>query len=155
LTSPVFSDSFQQLISSLFDISMAAIFTENAGRFLTPYETKSMTTAYRDRKLAVGLATDDYVRSEYFGINQIKQLLSHPDCVGIRVHHAKRWEDIDGKPTDEGVGQLKPRVLLTAVDARGKDIAIQNSTIGLKDGPEDGDTLGDGLPCPRHCADTN
>ncbi|MCK8492328.1 hypothetical protein M0L20_10745 [Spirosoma sp. RP8] len=130
---------------------MTTPFSENAGRFLNSSETKSMKEAYRDRKLAVGLSTDDYVRSEYFGINQIKELLNHPDCVGLRVHHAKRWEDTDGNPTEVGVGQLKPRVLLTAVNAKGKNIGVNSGSAGLKDMNQNAATLGDGLPCPRHC----
>lgn len=132
---------------------MASIFTENAGRFLSADETKSMTSAYRDRKLAVGLTADDYVRSEYFGINQLNELINQPGCVGLRVHHAKRWEDKDGNPTKAGEGELRPRVLLTAVDARGRDISSHNG--GLKDMPSgnDGGTLGEGWQCPRHCAE--
>jgi len=133
---------------------MASIFTEDAGRFLSSSEAKSMTGAYRDRKLAVGLSAEEYARSEYFGINQIKELLDQPGCIGLRIHHAKRWEDADGNPTETGVGQLKPRVLLNAVDAKGRDIAIKSHNRGLKDMPDDGDggTLGDGWTCPRQCA---
>ncbi|WP_338873074.1 hypothetical protein WBJ53_29590 [Spirosoma sp. SC4-14] len=133
---------------------MASIFTEDAGRFLSSSEAKSMTGAYRDRKLAVGLSADDYVRSEYFGINQVKELLAQPGCIGLRIHQAKRWEDADGNPTQAGVGQLKPRVLLTAVDANGHDIAMKSHSRGLKDmpGDDDGGTLGDGWTCPRQCA---
>ncbi|MFD2571448.1 hypothetical protein ACFSUS_12435 [Spirosoma soli] len=129
-------------------------FTENAGRFLSKRETKSLKEAYRDRKLAAGLKEDDYVRSEFFGMNQIQHLLSQPGCVGLRIHHAKRWEDEDGNPTESGVGQLKPRVLLTGVDKMGNDMPIRSSQAGLKDMPDDGDgeTLGEGHICPRHCA---
>lgn len=125
-----------------------SVFTEDAGRFLDAHETKTMKGAYRDRKLAVGLTDDDYTRSEYFGIKQVMQLLSQPGCVGLRVHHAKRWEDADGNPTEAGKGQLKPRVLLTGVDANGRDISSRGN--GLKD---DGDmqTVGDGHTCPQHC----
>src|SRR5919199_5767613 len=102
-----------------------SVFTENAGRFLSRRETKTLLDSYRDRKLSVGLGADDYVRSEYFGINQVMQLLSQPGCTGLRIHHAKRWEDKDGNPTESGVGELKPRVLLTGVDKFGKDMPIQ------------------------------
>jgi len=129
-----------------------SIFTEDVGRLLALHETKSMTGAYRDRKVSVGLTDDEYVRSEYFGINQVQQLLSQPGCTGLRIHHAKRWEDADGKPIEEGQGQLKPRVLLTGVDAKGRDIISHPEHTGLKD---DGDgnvqTVGDGYTCPRHC----
>jgi hypothetical protein len=130
-----------------------SVFTQDAGRFLTPQEIKSMTGAYRTRKVAAGISEDEYVRSEYFGINQVMQLLSQPGCIGLRIHHAKRWEDIDGNPTEEGEGHLKPRVLLTGVDARGNDMPIRSDYGGLKDMPggDEGEALGDGFQCPRHC----
>lgn len=129
-----------------------SVFTKDAGRFLAPQETKSMTGAYRQRKVAVGISEDEYVRSEYFGINQVMQLLSQPGCIGLRVHHAKRWEDADGKPTEEGKGRLIPRVLLTGVDASGKDMASRSEYAGLKDDVDgNAQTVGDGFTCPRHC----
>lgn len=129
-----------------------SVFTKDAGRFLAPQETKSMTGAYRERKVAVGISEDDYVRSEYFGINQVMQLLSQPGCIGLRVHHAKRWEDTDGNPTEPGKGQLKPRVLLTGVDANGKDMAVKSDKAGLKDDDDsNAQTVGDGWTCPQHC----
>lgn len=131
-----------------------SLFTEDAGRFLSSRETESMTGAYRDRKVAVGIGKDEYTRSEYFGINQVMRLLSQPGCIGLRVHHAKRWEDAEGNPTESGKGQLKPRVLLTGVNAEGKDMPIVADNAGLKDESDDGagQSLGDGRPCPQHCA---
>ena len=129
-----------------------SVFTKDAGRFLDPQETKSMTGAYRERKVAVGISEDEYVRSEYFGINQVMQLLSQPGCIGLRVHHAKRWEDADGNPTEPGKGQLKPRVLLTGVNAEGKDMPATADKAGLKDDSDaDAQTVGDGFTCPQHC----
>ncbi|GAB4025698.1 hypothetical protein [Spirosoma koreense] len=133
-------------------------FTKDAGRVLDPQETEAMTGAYRDRKVKVGLKKDEYVRSEFFGIEQVMNLLSQEGCVGLRVHQAKRWEDAAGNPTDSGNGQLKPRVLLTGVDARGKDMPIQGYQAGIKDMPAGGGgfrALGDGLPCPQHCEGTD
>ncbi|MBC3784354.1 hypothetical protein [Spirosoma utsteinense] len=128
------------------------VFTENAGRFLNSKETASLTGSYRDRKLAVGLPADEYTRSEYFGIQQVMHLLSQPGCIGLRIHHAKRWEDADGNPTEEGKGQLKPRVLLTGVDSKGHDMPIRVDKAGLKDdGDDELQTVGDGYICPRHC----
>lgn len=129
------------------------VFTKNAGRILDPTETKDMTGAYRARKIETGLKEDEYVRSEFFGLNQVQHLLSQDGCVGLRIHHAKRWEDADGKPTAEGKGQLKPRVLLTGVDANGKDMPIYADKAGMKDMPQDGGgrSVGDGHTCPQHC----
>ncbi len=131
-----------------------SVFTKDAGRILDPHETKAMTGAYQERKLAVGLSKDEYVRSEYFGINQIQYLLDQPGCIGLRVHHAKRWEDADGKPTEPGVGRLVPRVLLTGVSEGGKDMPIYADKAGMKDmaGTSGGmSALGDGRPCPQYC----
>jgi hypothetical protein len=131
-----------------------SVFTRNAGRFLNKQETASLTGSYRQRKLAAGLSADEFTRSEFFGLDQVMHLLSQPGCVGLRVHHAKRWEDENGKPTQEGNGQLKPRVLLTGVDAAGRDMPIASDKRGLKDMPGDngGETLGEGHTCPQHCA---
>ena len=130
------------------------VFTKDAGRILDPNETQTMTGTYRERKLGVGLTEDEYVRSEYFGSNQIQHLLNQEGCMGLRIHHAKRWEDADGEPTEPGKGQLKPRVLLTGVDAKGNDMPIYADRAGMKDMPENGgggESLGDGFPCPQHC----
>lgn len=129
-----------------------SVFSEDVGRFLPPHEARNMTNAYRERKVAVGISEDEYVRSEYFGSKQVQQLLSQPGCVGLRVHHAKRWEDANGNPTANGQGQLKPRVLLTGVDAQGRDIASRTAQAGMKDDANgDVQTAGDGWTCPKQC----
>ena len=131
-------------------------FTKDAGRILSPTETKTMTGAYRTRKVdVVGLNPDVYIRSEFFGLNQIQHLINHPDCVGLRIHHAKRWEDANGNPTDANKGQLVPRVLLTGVDAKGRDLPIYADKAGAKDDDGGGGSVGDGHTCPQHCEDIN
>ncbi|MBD2754534.1 hypothetical protein [Spirosoma validum] len=135
-----------------------SVFTKDAGRILDPKETQAMTGAYRERKLNVGLRPTEYVRSEFFGIDQVQNLLNQPGCVGLRVHHAKRWEDKKGNPTSEGEGQLKPRVLLTAVDAKGNNLPIYSDNAGMKDMPvRTGGmmALADGPVCPPHCGETD
>jgi hypothetical protein len=128
------------------------IFTKDVGRFLDKAESDAMTGAYRNRKREMGITDDVCVRSEFFGLDQVKRLLDQPGCVGLRIHHAKRREDADGKPVNDADAHLKPRVLLTAVDARGRDIGTHAAQTGLKDEPEDQtSTLGDGYPCPQHC----
>ncbi|GAB3575936.1 hypothetical protein GCM10027578_40840 [Spirosoma luteolum] len=131
-------------------------FSKEVGRFLKADESNAMTGAYRERKSKMGINEDECVRSEFFGLDQVMHLLSQPGCTGLRVHHAKRWEDLDGNPTDTGVGQLRPRVLLTGVGPNGRDMHIPAAQAGLKDTPpadDDGEatTLGDGFTCPQHC----
>lgn len=129
-----------------------ASFTKDAGRFLKKEESDAMTGAYRERKRKMGINDDECVRSEFFGLDQVMHLLNQPGCVGLRVHQAKRRENTDGKPDTEG--PLKPRVLLTAVDARGRDMSARAAQGGLKDAPEDEiSTLGDGRPCPQYCGE--
>jgi len=134
-----------------------SIFTKDAGRILNPQETKTLTGTYRERKIEAGLNPDEYVRSEFFGLNQIQHLINQEGCVGLRIHHAKRWEDANGKPTEPGKGQLIPRVLLTGVDAKGKDLPIYSDNAGMKDMPGEGGggSVGDGHTCPQHCEDSN
>ena len=114
-----------------------------------------MKGAYHARKVdVVGLKPDEYVRSEFFGINQVQRLLNQEGCVGLRIHHAKRWEDANGNPTDPANGQLKPRVLLTGVDANGNDMPIFDDKTGIKDMPAGTSAMravGDGPVCPPHC----
>ena len=131
-----------------------SVFTKDAGRILDPKETQAMTSAYRERKLEVGLKPDEYVRSEFFGLDQVQHLLKQDGCVGLRIHHAKRWEDADGNPTEEGKGELKPRVLLTGVDEKGHDMPIYNDKAGMKDMPGGIGgmrALALGRPCPQYC----
>ena len=116
-------------------------------------ETHSMKETYRNCKVACGQKEDEYTRSEFFGLTKVNQLLKQPGCVGIRIHYANRWEDDNGKPTEAGHGQLKSRVLLTGVDARGRDLAVQAGNGGLKDDGDSGEmVVGDGWTCPKQCA---
>ena len=131
-----------------------SVFTKDAGRVLKPAEVQKMTGAYRERKAAIGIPEDECVRSEYFGADHVLHLLNQPGCMGLRIHQAKRWEDADGKPTESNKGHLKPRVLLTGVDANGKDMPVFTDQKGMKDMPQDGgdgEAVGDGHTCPRHC----
>ena len=129
-----------------------SVFNENAGRFLNTRETQSLKDAHRHGKLICGQKEDEYTRSEFFGLDKVAKLMKQPGCVGVRVHYANRWEDEDGKPTEMGKGQFMPRVLLTGVDAKGRDLGGQSSVGGLKDDNETGEmVVGDGWTCPRQC----
>ena len=130
-----------------------SVFTKDAGRFLKLDETTALKETYRRAKLALGLKEDEYTRSEFFGSDKIDQLLKQPGCVGIRVQYGKRWEDENGKATEENKGQLKPRIFLTGVDARGKSLPVHTGPSGMKDDAgNDGEmAVGDGFTCPRHC----
>ncbi len=75
------------------------------------------------------------IRGEFFGIDQLKKLLSKKTTKGIRVYHA---EDEDGNP----------RVILVAVDEDAKKIVKDKN--GIKDGGDD-DYLADGPLCPQQC----
>lgn len=125
----------------------------NEGQFLKPEEAAELTGTYRARKREVGINDEEVVRSEFFGIENIRQLISQPGVVGLRVHHAKSWEDGDGNPLTKGDGRLTPRVVLVGVDENGNDL-VSNETNGLKDMPDGGGFsgfLGRGPLCPPHC----
>lgn len=124
------------------------VFNKSAGKFYSVHKAQPLKDTYYNAKLAVGLKETEFVRSEFFGIEKITHLLKQDGCVGIRVHYAKRWEDEDGRETTPENGKLTPRLLLTAVDDRGRDI-LKDLT-GLKDGNDDG-IVADGYTCPKHC----
>lgn len=131
-------------------------YSGNEGKFLKPDEAAELTGTYRQRKREVGIEDSEVVRSEFFGIENIRQLIDQPGVVGIRVHHAKSWEDTDGNPLTTGDGRLTPRVVLVGVDKNGNDL-VNKSSEGLKDMPA-GDVfsglLGRGPLCPSQCGGT-
>lgn len=120
----------------------------DVGRFLSGADARSRTSRYRDYKRKQGYKPDSFTRAEFFGINRINKLLGREDCVGIRIYYGKTYEDRDGNLVDDGAGDLKSRLILVGVRADGTDI-FEDPT-GKKDGG-DGDALGDGFECPRHC----
>ena len=119
----------------------------DVGRFLTGQDAIARTTRHRQRKEEQGFKPGSYTRGEFFGINRINKLLGRKDCVGIRIYYGKTYEDRDDNLTNEGEGELTSRLILVGVRADGTDIF--DDPTGQKDG--DGDALGDGHDCPRHC----
>lgn len=124
------------------------MFTGNEGRFLKSSEAEELKKAYRDKK--ADLKDDECVRSEFFGIHNLQQILNQPGCVGIRVYQAKRQEKLNGKD------HVIPRVVLVGVDEKGEDIRklAPLDKAGMKDMVSDegrDGELGDGPVCPPHC----
>lgn len=123
----------------------------NEGQFLKPEEAAELTGTYRQIKKNAGIDDNELIRSEFFGIENIRQLIDQPGVVGLRVHHAKSWEDADGNPRTKNDGRLTPRVVLVGVDENGNDLV--SDTTGLKDMPDGGFSgfLGRGPVCPPEC----
>ncbi|HVO36204.1 MAG TPA: hypothetical protein VMT21_11590 [Gemmatimonadales bacterium] len=69
------------------------------------------------------------VKSYAFHKDQVLEMLGHPGCVGLRIHHARA---ADGKPT----------VLLTGIDAADNDLT--GATM-----------LQNPFPCPPICGGGN
>ena len=129
-----------------------SLFAGTEGQFLKIAEAQELTGAYRQRKIKIGINEEEVIRSEFFGIDNVRQLLDQPGVVGLRVLHAKRREDIDGNPQE--AGRLTPRVILVGVDKDGNEL-VAESVGGLKDMPDDGGFtgfLGKGPLCPPQCA---
>ena len=121
----------------------------DVGSFLSGHDARARTSRFKKRKEEQGYKPDSFTRAEFFGSNRINHLLGRKDCVGIRIYYGKRHEDADGNLVDDGAGDLKSRMVIVGVRADGTDIFDDQT--GLKD-PGDGDALGDGYECPRHCA---
>lgn len=121
-----------------------------AGRFISDDEASQFKGAYEDRKKKQLIPEQDTVRSEFFGSNNLQQILAQPGCVGIRVYHAKRREKVNGTE------HLVPRVVLVGVDENGDEILTftdpVEAGIGLKDMAASRDAqLADGPLCPPEC----
>ena len=132
------------------------IFNEDAGKFLSVKTAQNLKDTYYNGKLASGLKKEEVTRSEFFGATKIKQLLEQPDCVGIRIHYANRWEDEKGVEVPPTTGKLTKRLLLTGVDSSGRDLPTTTTGGGLKDDGDGGTrVVGDGYNCPQHCPNSN
>ena len=130
-----------------------SLFTGTEGQFLKPDEAAELISTYHQRKRKVGIKDAEIVRSEFFGIENLRQLLSQPGAVGLRVYHAKSWEDADGNPLTTGDGRLTPRVVLVGVDRDGNDL-VSSPAEGLKDMPDEAGFsgfVGRGPICPPEC----
>jgi hypothetical protein len=81
------------------------------------------------------LSDADEIQAHYFGFEIIKQILSQPGCVGIRMYYA-----ID----DSG----EKKLILVGVDSNGEN--LMPSENGKTS--DEGNILGDySLPCPDYC----
>ncbi len=118
-------------------------FGRGIGRKLTAKEALYRTEAHRKDEESRGNKPETYTEAEFFGLDVIEDLIKrNPGCVGIRMYYGINANDPDGPNTR--------RLTLVAVDAKGKDVFNGGSLRGLKD-DGDGDAVGDGYTCPRHC----
>ncbi|MFM7770628.1 MAG: hypothetical protein ACKO8Q_08730 [Bacteroidota bacterium] len=99
---------------------MIAIYSANKNNILA--------SEYRDSEI---LAT-----SETFNADDVRLLLSQPDCVGFRVLYGMDSE-------------LKVHSILVGVDGNGNDIVIKNLESGVKE--EEGYVIEDANRCPPSC----
>lgn len=131
-----------------------SLFKGEEGHFVEATTANELKHIYEQRKRAVGLADGEIIRSEFFGAVNVQKLLAQPGCVGIRIIHAKRWEDDDGNPVSEKAGRLTPRVVLVGVDKQGHELdLVDQAPAGLKDMPGAGRSqLALGPVCPPTCA---
>ena len=118
-------------------------FDRHVGRKLPAKEAIERVAAYRKDEEGRGNKRGGYTESEFFGADAIQEFIKgHPGCIGIRFYYGINADDPDGRNVR--------RLTLVAVDAHGRDIFTGGDLRGLKD-PGDGEALGDGYTCPRHC----
>ena len=119
-----------------------------AGRFISKDEADQFKGAYQERKKQQQIPQADTVRSEFFGSDNLQQILAQPGCIGIRVYHAKRRESVNGND------HLVPRVVLVGIDKNGREILELTDPVeaGMKDMPSGREgQLADGPLCPPEC----
>ncbi|MCW3465599.1 hypothetical protein [Chitinophaga nivalis] len=90
------------------------------------------------------------VRAIYFGKEKVMQLLSHPDCIGLRIYYGLKI-DTDG----DGIKEKK--MVLVAVDEHGNDILPAATPAGAGNNVAKSMSraaiLDGGVPCPEFCTD--
>ncbi|MFC5411144.1 hypothetical protein ACFPMF_17615 [Larkinella bovis] len=133
----------------------------DAGNFIRNRDAEKLTRRFRQsREGKKGEFESKFTRAEFFGINRLNELLGYDDCVGIRIYYGLGEEKDDN-------GELRPKLVLAAVNSKGKDIFFGNLTsdaglktrsteegdeaAGMKDMPVGRDALADGMPCPHSC----
>ncbi|WP_229311002.1 hypothetical protein [Larkinella soli] len=125
----------------------------DVGEFIRNRSAEALTRRYREEREKEE-EFGEYTRAEFFGINRINELLGRTGCVGVRIYYGIRKED----------GQLKPRLVLTAVDENGKDLFVGDLSRGIgpgkaagaepdggKDMPIGREALANGHLCPDRC----
>lgn len=110
------------------------IFYVTDGELIDATQASKKQNAYLETKEKEG--NSNPIRSQFFGIEKIKLLLSKSEeVVGLRIAY--------------GLDDSEPGLILVAVDKFGNNIALDKS--GLKDMPEGGDYLSNGPKCPNAC----
>ncbi len=115
-------------------MSLIEIFHETDGELIDAAQAATKQNAFLAAKEEEGNLNP--IRSQFFGIEKIKLLLSKSEnVVGLRIAY--------------GLDKNEPSLILVAVDKFGNNIAIDKT--GLKDMPEGGDYLSNGPKCPNAC----
>ncbi|MEI2695648.1 MAG: hypothetical protein V9E90_11305 [Saprospiraceae bacterium] len=122
-------------------------FNQNNSNFIILSEVEKMIQLYK-----VEHASDsDYLASEYFDLEFLKSIISHPRCKGLRVFNAIKTE-----------GTMKQnRLIVVGVDENDKIIVPKNNTISGISAAGLGLSIGfvetvvgvaeHGRPCPPDC----
>lgn len=129
-----------------------SVFNAEAGSLVTPTDVHQFIDNHAQQQFNAGIRGEHRTTSEFFGADQIQRVLAQPGVVGLRVYHARRWENADGSPAAPGTGTLAPRVILVGVDAQGNDV-ISAPDIAAQGGYSI--VLAIGPPCPPDCPKDN
>lgn len=88
----------------------------------------------------------DYTKALCFSKDKVIELLSHPDCVALRIYYAIKIDT-------DGDGVKEKTMVLVAVDKNGDDILPAGPTEAVAKGAGSTALLLDGgLPCPLYCS---
>lgn len=122
--------------------------TDNNSKSINFQTAQSMIDEYKKNHSL----DSDYLASEYFDAETIRQLLSNPNCKGIRIYNSLKMDD----------GTLQNRFIIMAEDEKGKTIlnfktqlsAVSVAGLGASMGfgnPVVG-IVENGTPCPPMCS---
>ncbi|HVI43342.1 MAG TPA: hypothetical protein VM802_00665 [Chitinophaga sp.] len=123
----------------------------DAGGFISREEMDLLTKNYDDEHAVQNQKSfKGHVKAMCFGKDKIIQLLSHPDCVAVRIYYGLKI-DTD----NDGIKEKK--MVLVAVDKNGNDILPppvdkHTGSVAKSMSASRAMILDDGHPCPDYCS---
>lgn len=123
-------------------------YTGNEINLLSKSQVKEITEKYQKNENVLKKHGINYVKSEFFGINALKEIVDGCGCdvAGFRAYYGLTDEDYD----NDGRKKPTPNLVLIPVDFMGNDLTFKSALGGMKDDPDENSGAG-GLKCPKNC----
>jgi hypothetical protein len=119
-------------------------FPPDAGEFISLDEAMKLRLNYDNDQTQK--KKKDFTKAFAFGKDKVIELLSHPECVGLRIYYGIKIDS-------DGDGIKEKKMVLVGVDKNGDDILPAGPTDAVaKAAGSTALVLDGGLPCPVSCS---